>query len=120
MYVVLTYQFEDGDVPSPKDIEESFNLVAEFAAELHRKPEEQSPERRAFNRIVKSGSAFKFSDANIVADYAVKVCKRIDQKYGADGPLAKAPWKESVLQNRRQLQAVMVGLLNLIRQQPLP
>ncbi len=120
MYTVLTYHFEDGDSPSQKDIQESFNLVAEFADEVTREAPEEFAEPKAFNKIVKSGGGFTFADVNILADYALKVNKRIDAKYREGGALAKAPWKDAVLQNQRRLQAVIVGLLNLVRQQPLP
>lgn len=109
MYSYRSYRFEDGDVPSPKDILESFNLVAEFAPELR---EEDSAGRRAYNRIVKN-QEFTAADVNVLADYALKICKRINQKYGASGEFKEAPWAESILLARSRLQGVIIGLQNL-------
>lgn len=116
MYQVLMYHLEDGDIPSRKQLRESFNLVAEFSSELR---EKDNPIAAAFHSVV-DNNEFSFADASILADYAVKVIKRIENKYEPGQPMAMAPWRESVLQNANRLRQVIGGLLHLMKKQALP
>jgi len=69
------FQFEQGDPPWSKRLDEAFNCMVEFSEELTQKTEEA----RAFNRIL-SGQ-FEAKDVELLSNYTEVVRSRAVSKY---------------------------------------
>lgn len=109
MKAVIVFKFEDGDVPSPRDIDESFNLVFEFATRL-REPESQT--YKAFHRVV-DNREFNRADLALLANYASTVAQAAEEKYRLPDWMS-APWRDAIMQNAARLRGVAEGLKNLV------
>lgn len=109
MKAITHYQFEDGDVPSAKQLREAFNLLYEFTPVL-RDPE--SPITKAFHSVVDQRS-FTREHFLLLKDYGLMVAKAAEEKYQIPEWL-EAPWRDAILQNCALLRSVMIGLQNSI------
>lgn len=105
---ITFYRFEDGDVPSPKQIDEAFNLLYEFAPALRAV---DHPVHKAFNKVV-ANKEFTRADAVVLVDYGYLVARSARERYSLP-KWDTAPWRDAILQACDNLNAVVVGLENL-------
>lgn len=111
MRTYIRYQFEDGDMPSPKDVREAFNLLMEFTPALRDK---ESPIAKAFHNMV-DGRDFTREHFITLKRYAMAVVRSAEEKYN-NAEWREAPWREAVLQNCAMLRGLITGMENIMNE----
>lgn len=98
----IIYKMDDGDIPSPKQIVEAFNLLCEFCPELRT---EGSDQLKAFNRVL-SNREFDWDDAHMLLGYGQAVAKCAQERYTLP-QWQSAPWRDSIMQSAANLFSVI-------------
>jgi hypothetical protein len=115
MKTQTVFRFEDGDVPSPGYVEESFNLLAEFCPEIREQPKSKAAklriERTAFNSIC-ANKEFTREHLAVLSCYGHVVARAAEDRYRTE-PFCKAAWATSILVNARRLRETMNQLREL-------